>query len=68
MSAGFAPVGEEYMHDLREMVTKAEPDTIAVIVLSGSPELGLALAVSSKESAEDTYILLAHALTAEVQT
>jgi hypothetical protein len=56
---------EDYMHSLRAVVTNHEPDTIAVIVLSGTEEKGLALSVSSVKGHEETLHLLTHALAAE---
>lgn len=55
-------LGPAFMDSLREIVTRAEPDTIAVFALTGTRERGLAVSVSSTKSHPETVQLLLAAL------
>ena len=49
------PVPEETMHDLRDQISAEHPDVIAVVVLSGTKETGLAMGVSSAVTEEEMF-------------
>lgn len=63
------PLPQNLMDTVRDTmaatVERFEPEFIAVVALTGSPERGLALSCSSKESYVETIALLAHAISAD---
>lgn len=54
-------VPKAVMHELRDGLSAQHPDVIAVVVLSGTPNTGLAMAVSSHLTERETIALLRHA-------
>jgi len=59
-------VGRARLDEIRAQLTETfDEDTIAVIVLAGTPERGLGLSVSSATDERETFRLLVHALQEE---